>query len=99
MQELFETTGRFGTVNAQKYLVQLCKHFGHKVPAEADGNLGRVTFERGEARLTAHDDELQAILTSPDKDAIARLQFVIDDHLKRFAFREDCTGMDWTPTA
>lgn len=95
MQEQFETIGSFTTENAGKYLIQLCKHFGHKVPARIDGDRGQVTFQIGEALLTADGSRLTARLIAQDQDAIARLQHIIDDHLKRFAFRETFTGMHW----
>ena len=41
------------TANAGRYMVQLCKHFGHKVPAEWNDHEGKITFEMGEAALRA----------------------------------------------
>lgn len=95
MQDQNEVTGRFSTPSAEKYLTQLCKHFGHKVPAQIEGNEGRVTFAHGQARLTANEAELTAMLSGPDNRALMTMRGIIDDHLKRFAFREEFTGMDW----
>ncbi|TRW97744.1 DUF2218 domain-containing protein [Paracoccus sp. M683] len=97
MQDQFESIGRFETPNAQKYLVQLCKHFAHKIPAEVEGDQGHITFAMGTARLSATDASLDVVVTGADDQAVNRLQQVIEDHLKRFAFREAETSMIWAP--
>lgn len=99
MQDPIYMTGQIATPNARKYMTQLCKHFGHKVPAEIDGDQGLVRFAMGDARLVASDDGLTATLTADNADAIAKLQSVIDDHLKRFAFREEIEGLTWPATS
>jgi uncharacterized protein len=35
---------------------------------------------------------------APDQDALERLQRVVVDHVKRFAFREDLGEVQWTRT-
>lgn len=32
------STGHVATSHAHRYMTQLCKHFGHKIPAAVDGN-------------------------------------------------------------
>lgn len=99
MQGQFERHGQFVTPNARKYMEQLCKHFAHKVPANVEGDEGHVTFGIGSARLLADDAALVAVLSGADEDALLQLQHVIDDHLKRFAFRENFEGMAWVTPA
>lgn len=99
MQGQISSTGWFSTPNAQKYMTQLCKHFGHKIPAEVAGDAGQVTFDRGIARLQAGEDGLSVTLSCENGDAVASLQKVIDSHLQRFAFREEFAGMDWSPAS
>lgn len=99
MAQQFQTVGRFATENGRKYMTQLCKHFGHKLPAEVEGDQGQVIFAAGVARLQSDATGLTARLSAGSDDEAARLQTVIDNHLKRFAFREDFTGMDWSPVA
>lgn len=96
MQDTFETTGRFGTANAQKYMQQLCKHFAHKVPAEVTGDQAQVQFARGNAQMQALPDQLEVTISTNDQEAIGFLREVIDDHLRRFAFREEFSVMDWS---
>ncbi|HOY77327.1 MAG TPA: DUF2218 domain-containing protein [Hyphomonadaceae bacterium] len=81
---------RVSTPKARNYLIQLCKHFAHKIPATFADNKGRIEFESGVCELNA-DDENALVLAvsagSPDK--LATLEDVIDRHLKRFAFKEE----------
>lgn len=99
MQDQVETIGRFVTPNAARYMAQLCKHFSHKVPAEVEGNRGHITFPMGTADLLADETSLTAHLRAADQDGLARLRAVVDDHLKRFAFREEFEAMDWDQPA
>lgn len=89
-------TGLFETPNAQKYLTQLCKHFGHKIPTRIEGNQGWITFEAGEVELFADDTQLKAVLSPASEEGRTRLPTVIDNHLKRFAFREEFEAMSWS---
>lgn len=97
MSETMTSTGRYATPHGLKYMTQLCKHFGHKVPAEIDGDRGRVTFPMGVAHLEADADGLTARLNGATEDALEKMQGIIDSHLQRFAFREEFGGMDWSP--
>lgn len=90
-------TGRFETLNGSKYLQQLCKHFAHKVAVEFGPDSGAVDLPPGPARLTATGDALSVEITAEDEIGLEHARNIIDDHLKRFAFREECEGMDWTP--
>ena len=93
------STGRFETGNAQRYMVQLCKHFAHKIPAEVEGDAGSIQFDIGTARLTAAPSVLTCRVAGADAETVERLQDIIDRHLARFAFREDFTRMAWSPAA
>ncbi|MFV0410073.1 MAG: DUF2218 domain-containing protein [Paracoccus sp. (in: a-proteobacteria)] len=95
MQAQSQVAGRFDTPNAAKYMTQLCKHFGHKVPASVEGDRGQVSFAIGKAEMAAGDTGLTVTLTGSDAEALAQMRHIIDDHLKRFAFREDFSGMIW----
>ena len=89
------TTGSFETPNASRYLQQLCKHFGHKVEATFDETSGTIAFPVAPATLAASPAVLTVVLDVQDADQVARMQGVIDSHLKRFAFREAFDGMAW----
>lgn len=72
-----------------RYLTQLCKHFGHKLETEQNGNTGTVHFYYCTCTLTADDEVLNMILSNIKEEHVAEMEEVLDDHLKRFAFREE----------
>lgn len=89
-----QSTAEFVTPKASGYLQQLCKHFGHKIPAVFDESSGKLTFGCGECRLHADETALRMGLSSPDAEQLAQLQDIIARHLQRFAFRED-PAIEW----
>lgn len=94
--ELFRSTAVVRTAKAAGYLAQLCKHFAHKIPASWEGNVGQVSFPRGECRLEAEGDLLTLTVEAADPEAIPQLQDVMARHLERFAFREEL-AIEWKP--
>ena len=92
------SVARIATPNAAKYLVQLCKHFQHKLPAEWTENAGSIEFTAGRCRLSAADGELVISLASPDEALLRQLEDVVARHLVRFAFREEL-AIAWSRSA
>ncbi|MGE0282900.1 MAG: DUF2218 domain-containing protein [Rhizobiaceae bacterium] len=84
------------TTNASRYLQQLCKHFGHKVPVTFDERDGRCTFSCGTATLAADDDTLRIDVTAENIEGLAQTKHVIESHLLRFAFRENLPALAWS---
>jgi hypothetical protein len=77
------------TEHASRYLQQLCKHWSHKMTTEFDPEKGRVEFPSG-ARLDLKADAAELHLSlSADDESLDRMETVVADHLKRFAFREE----------
>ena len=89
------STATVVTPKAAGYAAQLCKHFGHKVPARFEGSDGEVAFPGGTCRLHVEGDALTMTVTGADAAAVARLEEVVGSHLVRFAFREEL-AVDWT---
>ena len=87
---------RMETPNARKYLVQLAKHFAHKIEVEASESEARLLFPAGPIRLTADDAVLAAEVEAADAEGIERLKDVLWRHLERFAFREPELRATWT---
>ncbi|MGB5450098.1 MAG: DUF2218 domain-containing protein [Woeseiaceae bacterium] len=79
----------FETEHAQRYLGTLCKHFGHKVPVELDGQRGRIELPFGQCDLAASDDALDMTVSAETKADLDKTAQVIASHLERFAFREN----------
>jgi len=86
---------RFETPNGSKYLQQLCKHFGHKVEVEYDETRGRAALPPGPAELTPDDGGLHMTVSAGDEEGLGRARHIVEDHLKRFAFREEFDALDW----
>jgi hypothetical protein len=84
------------TAHARRYMVQLCKHFAHRAPAEFDEREGHIRFEAGEVRLRSAPETLMVIAEAGAPEGLDRLQDVIERHLKRFAFREPHLAVDWS---
>lgn len=90
----FSTTIK--TANGQKYLQQLCKHFAHKVPAKSSPEEGRVAFKPGRCLMNANDETLTFYCLAKEDRAIPVIQSVIDEHLVKFAWREELSYV-WAP--
>ena len=85
------------TVNASRYLQQVCKHWSHKFAVEFTPERGRVPF--ADDRVCRFDAGPQALvmhIEAPDDESLTRLQGVVVDHVKRFAFREDLGEVAWS---
>ncbi|QXQ08324.1 DUF2218 domain-containing protein [Sphingosinicellaceae bacterium] len=89
-------TANVATTNASRYLQQLCKHWNHKFETEFDAAAGRIEFGAAALTLGAAPDALTLTLSAPAAGDVARMESVVADHLKRFAFREEL-AVDWQP--
>lgn len=89
MTSTHTSTATVETEKATRYMKQLCKHFGHKVPAEFDDTTGSVTFPYGACSFVSDGQALTIQAQADDAEKLAQVQRVIDDHLMRFAFREE----------
>ena len=91
------STATIPTPQASRYLQQLCKHFGHKIPVSFDPSQGRIEFEAGVCELYASEPGvLRLRVSARDAEGLARLEGVVGSHLARFAFREELR-VDWQP--
>lgn len=77
------------TPKASAYMKQLCKHFGHRVPAEWTDDAGQVRFDGGRCRLRAEVDALVLSIDADDAESVGRLQEVVGSHLERFGRRDE----------
>jgi hypothetical protein len=83
------------TPNGRKYMIQLCKHFGHRAPATYNDREGEIVFEVGKVGLRAAPETLMLCAEANEPSGVERLEQVIESHLKRFAFREPELSFDW----
>ena len=84
---------RVPTAHGSRYLQQLCKHWSHKYPVEFTAENGRIEMSAGVLILDADAEGLGLRLTTEPED-LERMEGVVADHLKRFAFREELV-FDW----
>jgi hypothetical protein len=76
------------TAAPRRYLAQLCKHFGHKLPVSFDEQHGSIDFATGRCELDAMPDAgmLRLRVHSSDEDGLAKLEDVVARHLERSPF-------------
>lgn len=85
------------TAHGSKYLQQLGKHFGHKVPVTFTASKGEVTLPFGTCNMVADTTSLTITVSGQPKN-LGQLEGFIGDHLERFAFRENPT-LTWQRAA
>ena len=85
------------TASASKYLQQLCKHWSHKFAVEFSPAHGTIPFdETRRCTLDASPEGLALRIDAADDTTLERMQGVVIEHLRRFAFREDFSDVQWT---
>lgn len=94
--EEFNGHARFKTEQASKYIAQLCKHFAHKVDAEYTEEEGQAVLPGATLTLNATPDALEIRLSSETLRDLTKGRYILEDHLVRFAFREQLYCLDWT---
>jgi extradiol dioxygenase family protein len=86
-----ELRSRAGVVTDRPspYLLQICKHFRHKLDVAFDERAGTIPFALGRCELRAADGvlELEAIAATPAE--LERVEHVIASHLERFGRRHE----------
>jgi hypothetical protein len=81
-------SARVPTAHASRYLQQLCKHWSHKFPVSFTSHNGRIELPLGVCILDADADSL-GLLLDTDSERLSRMEDVVADHIKRFAFKEE----------
>ena len=92
---MFTTKGSVKTDKAAKYLVQLCKHFAHKVEVDLSDTKGDVAFPMGPCTITAEDSALVFAGQSHKPEGIEAMKGIIVVHLDKFAWREFPLDYQW----
>ncbi len=90
-----KSEARMTTTAGSRYLVQLCKHWSHKLDVTLDGSTGTVRFPEAVATMTAEADALLVLVEAADQGTVERTKDVVAAHLDRFAFREAPLRFDW----
>lgn len=88
------------TASASRYLQQLCKHWSHKFAVEFTPQHGTIPFDATRVcTLDASPEALAMRIEASDDATLERMQGVVIEHLKRFAFREDLGNVQWSRAA
>ncbi|MFD1612289.1 DUF2218 domain-containing protein [Sphingomonas tabacisoli] len=95
------------TVNASRYIQQLCKHWAHNLEVSFTPEHGRVVFPKdargahhpGDAIVTfqARADVLEVRIDATSLEQLNGLKGAVASHLDRFAFREAPLSFPWAP--
>lgn len=84
------SVARVATPKARNYMIQLCKHFAHKVEATYTETTGRIAFGNRLCELDASQpDILRIMLTAEDEAGLHAVEDIAARHLVRFAFKEE----------
>ncbi|GIZ10893.1 DUF2218 domain-containing protein [Pseudomonas sp. NCCP-436] len=81
--------GSAATTSASLYMTKLCKHFRHKISVEFDEQSADAHFPNGRCLMQAEAGALHFDCSAENAEAAARIRFVLDDHLQRFARKEN----------
>ena len=90
------TTGTAATVNAGSYLRKLCQHWSHRFTVAYDEQHGTIELPAALCTLDAAPDSLLIRLDLQKGADEARLRQVVEEHLQRFAFKEELVFL-WNP--
>jgi uncharacterized protein len=92
---MIQAIAEWQTEHGRKYLVQLCKHFAHKIEVTYTEDHGECRFSCGTAVLDADDAGLKITAVAENPEQLAETESVIERHLVRFAFRENLEALQW----
>jgi catechol 2,3-dioxygenase len=84
------------TSKPSPYLLQLSKHFRHKLPVRFDERQAVIPLAVGHAALEAGDGSLTITAFAQTPAELARVERVIGSHLERFG-RRDELAVNWEP--
>lgn len=82
------------TTEAANYIRKLCRHFAHKVSVTFTEQEGQVQFLQGRCLMQANAQSLAIFMQAEKPEGIPAMQFIIDDHLRRFA-RFETLSYQW----
>lgn len=92
---MLKATSRLETERASSYLQAMCKHFRHKVPVNYDATAGTADMPHGLLNMHVEDDTLHFHVQAADDQSLARMKYVVEAHIVRFAFREKLKKLEW----
>ena len=86
---MIEFYGKADTASAALYMNKLCKHFAHKIEIQLNTDQADAHFPYGQCHMQASATQLTFVCSAPELRGAAMMRFVLEDHLERFARREN----------
>lgn len=83
---MITTNALIQTNQAERLILRLCKHWGHKFPVQHSERYGEIALPMGTCRLSA-ENELKVELEG-EAAQMERFQQVVAEHLQRMAAKE-----------
>jgi catechol 2,3-dioxygenase len=93
----FRSHAEVVTDRPSPYLLQLAKHFRHKLDVVFDERTGTIPFAFGRCDLRAGDGVLVLEASAATPEDLARVEEVAGGHLARFS-RRDELSVEWSPS-
>lgn len=100
---MLKSSSRFDSPLSGRYLVQLCKHFGHKVPVALNEDQGTATVDfirdgllLGRCHMAADAQSLTMDIEAATPGGRDEVQAIVGGHLVRFAWKEEPSDLSWT---
>lgn len=84
---MIKSTANIETPQAERLIIQLCKHWGHKFPVRQGERWGEIDLPLGTCRMRA--DAVLAVELEGEADQMPKLQEVVAEHLQRMARKEE----------
>jgi hypothetical protein len=81
----------------ERYGKQLASHLGHKVPVAILANGWALTIGEGTGRVLPADGILRLEAEADSPELLARIQDVLERHLRKFATKAGDLDVTWTP--
>lgn len=91
-----QSHARLNTDKAVRYMTQLARHWSHKFEVSYDDISALIPLPQGTCSMLADSEGLDITIEAVDREALARLEDVVADHLLRFALREPVGRLGWT---
>ena len=79
------------TDRGARYMMQLCRHFGHRHEVAWNETSGVLKFPFGSCKLETDESTLSLVVEAPDSEGLERVKRVVGSHLERFGHREQLT--------
>ncbi len=90
------STAQVKTAHAGSYLRKLCQHWSHRFPVEYSSERGTIQLPQATCILAASPEELTVRLDLKEGADESNLRQIVEEHIRRFAFREELTFV-WNP--